>query len=85
MIRTAGGTAWPECFVPQPEPPATELVERKVCEGGCGGYFWRPRPLTAKHGVKICPACRERFARKKEPERPEGKRARRGSKWDRVQ
>lgn len=50
MIRTAGGTAWPECFVPQPEPPATELVERKVCEGGCGGYFWRPRPLTVKQG-----------------------------------
>lgn len=45
------------------EPPATELVERKVCEGLCGGCFYRPVPATARGGQKLCAAC-ERIVRK---------------------
>lgn len=44
------------------EPAATELVERKACEGICGGWFFRPRPVFAKDGEKVCPACKLKLA-----------------------
>lgn len=44
-----------------PEPPALELVERKVCEGLCGGCFYRPVPANAREGVKVCDACRTKM------------------------
>jgi hypothetical protein len=43
------------------EPEATELVERKVCEGLCGGCFFRPVPASAREGEKICAACRAKL------------------------
>jgi hypothetical protein len=42
------------------EPDAAELVERKACEGGCGGWFYRPLPKSAREGEKICPGCRRK-------------------------
>ena len=42
-----------------PEPPAHELVERKICEGyDCGVSFFRPMPPNAKLGEKLCARCR---------------------------
>ncbi|MDR3741612.1 MAG: hypothetical protein P4L40_21545 [Terracidiphilus sp.] len=41
-----------------------EVIERKVCEGfDCGAMFWRPAPVHASLGEKLCPACRAREAR----------------------
>jgi hypothetical protein len=40
-----------------PEPDRADLVERKACEGGCGGYFWRRVPATAREGEKMCKPC----------------------------
>lgn len=44
------------------EPPATELVERKACEGLCGGCFYRPVPAMARDGEKLCQVCKVRMA-----------------------
>jgi hypothetical protein len=62
IVHTAGSTG-PLDFdaVAAPEPPATELVERKVCEGLCGGCFYRPVPANARVGEKICAACQARM------------------------
>jgi hypothetical protein len=43
------------------EPAREALTERKICEGGCGEYFWRVPPVTAKCGEKMCAACKARF------------------------
>lgn len=60
--------------MPSPEPERAELVERKVCEGyGCGGFFWRPVPKTARDGQKVCPKCQ---AREDREQRKEGERLR---------
>lgn len=41
-----------------------EVVERKVCEGyACGAMFFRPVPMRASGGEKLCPACRSREVR----------------------
>lgn len=42
---------------------AAELVERKICEGfNCGAGFYRPVPVHASLGEKLCGACRQREA-----------------------
>lgn len=57
------GTALYFGQVASAEPDATDLVDRKACEGGCGGYFYRRRPVFAKDGEKICAACKVRLER----------------------
>jgi hypothetical protein len=42
------------------EPDRAQLVERKACEGGCGGWFYRPLPASAREGEKLCPGCRNK-------------------------
>jgi hypothetical protein len=72
-VNGSGGGCSPLDFAAMAtsEPAATELVERKVCEGFCGGCFYRPVPATAREGEKICAACQ---AKMRSPEVP--------AKWD---
>ena len=44
------------------EPNVLALRERKVCEGYCGGSFWR-LPAPARQGEKLCARCKARFAK----------------------
>lgn len=56
--RTVGGVAISFDRAASAEPAATEIVERKACEGGCGESFCRARPATARAGEKLCEKCR---------------------------
>ena len=55
---SGGRNALDFASVATPEPPSTELVERKVCEGLCGGCFYRPIPASAREGEKLCVDCK---------------------------
>ena len=53
-------------LVAMQEPPAEDIVERKVCEGICGGYFFRRR----QSGDAVCPRCVEGLRRIKSEKLP---------------
>ena len=58
LLRKAKGWQPDYTATAAAEPRPEQLLERKVCEGLCGGYFWRPVPMSAREGEKICAECK---------------------------
>lgn len=69
-MNTQGGDAISFSQVSGPEPARTELVERKSCEGLCGGSFYRPVPASAREGETVCAPCKVKLAEWEEMARP---------------
>ena len=61
MLTGGSGIGAALNFTPSREPDGCELLEYKACEGLCGGFFYRPKPVNAKSGERICPRCVKRM------------------------
>jgi hypothetical protein len=82
LVGSVGGESIDFAGVASIEPAAEEILERKLCEGGCDGAFYRVRPATAREGGKLCKACQaktdgELMIQAGETWRSDGRRSRR--------